>query len=98
VAARVLQTVGDTPTYLSFDLDAIDPVFAPGVATPEVNGLTPREVFRVLRGFRELNIVGADVVCHSPPNDDPAQNTAMLASQILLDLLVLVGEARHRAG
>jgi guanidinopropionase len=98
VAALVRQVVGDGPTYLSFDLDAIDPVFAPGVATPEVNGLMPREVFRILRGLRGLNIVGADVVCHSPPNDDPAQNTAMLASQILLDLVVLVGEARQRAG
>jgi guanidinopropionase len=96
VVARAREVVGDGPAYISFDLDAIDPAYAPGVATPEVNGLTPREVFLMTQGFRGLNIIGADVVCHSPPMDDAIQNTAMLASQLLLDFVVLIGEARRR--
>lgn len=98
VIARAREVIGDGPAYISFDLDAIDPAFAPGVATPEVNGLTPSQVFRITRGFRGLNIIGADVVCYCPPNDDKILNTAMLASQLLLDFVVLVGEARQRAG
>lgn len=97
VVARVREVMGDHPVYISFDFDAFDPAFAPGVATPEVNGLTPREIFRMTQGFRGLNVIGADIVCYSPPMDDRIQNTAMLGSQLLLDFVVLVGEARQRA-
>ncbi len=97
VVARVREIMGEHPVYISFDMDVIDPVFAPGVATPEVNGLLPREIFQITQGFRGLNVIGADVVCYSPPMDDRIQNTAMLACQLLLDFVVLIGEARQRA-
>ncbi|MEW6278704.1 MAG: arginase family protein [Candidatus Eremiobacterota bacterium] len=86
--------VGDGPTYLSFDLDAIDPAFAPGVADPEINGLTIREVVGLLQGFRGLNLMGADIVCYVPPLDNPCQLTALTISSMLLEMVTLVADYR----
>ena len=61
--------VGDTPVYLSFDIDSLDPAFAPGTGTPEIAGLTTSEAIALIRGFRNLNFVGADIVEVSPPFD-----------------------------
>jgi agmatinase len=62
VVAKAREVVGDGPLYVSFDVDGVDPGFAPGTGTPEVGGLTPREVLGILRGLAGLDVVGGDVV------------------------------------
>src|SRR5207237_1992190 len=69
VIAEARRVVGDKPTYVSFDVDGLDPAFAPGTGTPEIGGYTPHEAQRMLRGLRGLHLVGGDVVEVSPPVD-----------------------------
>jgi guanidinopropionase len=88
VIARALEVLGSGPTYVSFDIDSVDPGFAPGTGTPEVGGLTPREVLAVLRGVRGIDVVGADVV-EVAPQYDGTSNTAHVAAQVLFTLLSL---------
>ena len=88
--ARAL--VGDDPVYISFDIDCIDPAFAPGTGTPEVGGFTTREAQALLRGLRGLNIVGADVVEVSPPFD-PSGYTALAGATMMFELLCVMAEA-----
>lgn len=90
------EVIGDGPTYLSFDLDAIDPAYAPAVADPEVNGLTVREVMKLLQGFRGLNLMGADIVCFVPPLDNPAQTTALTISSMLLEMVTLIADYKSQ--
>src|SRR5579863_5346163 len=85
--------VGDAPTYVSFDIDALDPSIAPGTGTPEAGGLTMREAQALVRGLRGLDLIGADVVEVAPPFD-PGTNTALCGATILYELLCLVAEAR----
>jgi guanidinopropionase len=94
----IREVVGDGPTYLSFDLDALDPAYAPGVADPEINGLTIREVVGLLQGFRGLNLMGADIVCYVPPLDNPCQLTALTISSMLLEIVTLMADFRTRHG
>jgi len=95
-AAEVRSIVGDGPTYISFDIDAIDPAFCPGTGTPAVGGMTPYEGRRFLHGLRRLNIVGADLVEVSPPFDTTSA-TALTGAQLMFDLLCLVAENRLNA-
>ncbi|MBP2550415.1 agmatinase [Neorhizobium galegae] len=81
--------IGDGPTYLSFDIDSLDPAFAPGTGTPEVGGLTTREVLELIRGLKGINLVGADVVEVAPQYDSTA-NTAHAGAQVLFELLSLM--------
>jgi guanidinopropionase len=92
VIREARRVVGEGPTYVSFDIDALDPAFAPGTGTPEFGGLTSREVMRMLRGLRNLDLVGADVVEVSPPFD-PSGGTALAAANIAFELLCLLAEA-----
>ncbi len=87
------QVVGDQPTYLTFDIDVIDPVFVPGTGTPEIGGLTTREAFLLLRGLRGLNLIGADLPEVSPPFDQSG-NTALVGANMLFELLCLLAESR----
>ena len=89
VAAEACAMVGDKPTYLSFDVDGLDPVFTPGTGTPESGGITMREAQRLLREFSGLNLVGGDVVEVSPPLD-PSGVTALNAATILFEMLCLL--------
>ncbi|HET8875918.1 MAG TPA: agmatinase [Casimicrobiaceae bacterium] len=89
VVARAREVVGSGPIYVTVDVDAIDPGFAPGTGTPEVGGLTPREVLAILRGLAGLNVVGGDVV-EVAPQYDATTNTAQVGAQCLFDLLCLV--------
>jgi guanidinopropionase len=91
VIREARRVAGDGPTYVSFDIDALDPAYAPGTGTPEFAGLTSREVMQVIRGLRHLNIVGADVVEVSPPFD-PSGGTALAAANIAFELLCLLAE------
>jgi len=93
-ASEIRGVIGDGPTYLSFDVDVLDPAYAPAVADPEVEGLTSREFFTILKGIRGVDLVGADVVCFCPPLDNPAQTTALLISQFLLVACSLIAERR----
>ncbi|MDB5414229.1 MAG: agmatinase [Rubritepida sp.] len=93
VAAEARRVVGKGPAYLTFDIDSLDPAFAPGTGTPEVGGLTPREAMRMLRGLRGLQFIGADVVEVSPPFD-PGGNTAMVGATMMFEILCLLAEAR----
>ena len=85
------------PVYCSFDIDAVDPAFAPGTGTPEVGGLTSHEAQRLVRGLSELTLVGADVVEVAPPFDGPGQITALLAANIVFEILSAMAVERVRA-
>ncbi|WP_082571762.1 arginase family protein [Ensifer sp. Root142] len=63
---EIKKTVGEMPCYLTFDVDSIDPAYAPGTGTPVVDGLSPRDVIETIRGISDLNIVGMDIVEVSP--------------------------------
>ena len=89
--AEARRVVGNGPVYLSFDIDSIDPAFAPGTGTPEVGGLTSLQALQLVRGFRGLPLIGADVVEVSPPFD-PSGNTALLGATIMYELLCLIAE------
>jgi len=83
---RIRGHLGDTPCYLSFDIDGIDPAYAGGTGTPEIGGLTVPQALEIVRGCRGLNIVGADLVEVSPPYD-PSGNTALLGANLLFEML-----------
>lgn len=89
VIEKALAVVGDGPTYVSFDVDGIDPAFAPGTGTPEVGGLTTREVQAILHGLKGINVVGGDVV-EVAPQYDATTNTAQVGAQILFEILSLM--------
>jgi agmatinase len=93
VAARLARLRG-APIYCSFDIDAVDPAFAPGTGTPEVGGLTSYEALALVRALAGLELVGADVVEVSPPYDGPGQVTALLAANLLFELVCLLALAR----
>ena len=89
VVARARQVVGEGPVYVSFDVDSLDPAFAPGTGTPEVGGLLPREALAILRGLQGIDIIGGDVV-EVAPQYDASTVTAQCAAQVLFTLLCLV--------
>ena len=88
VIARA-RTVATGPVYVSFDVDAVDPGFAPGTGTPEVGGLAPREVMEILRGLVGLDVVGADVV-EVAPQYDAGTATAQIGAQAMFQMLCLL--------
>ncbi len=91
VIAEARRVVGDGPTYISFDVDGLDPVYAPGTGTPEIGGLTTLEALALLRGLGGLDLVGGDVVEVSPPFD-PSGNTALVGASIMYEILCLLAE------
>jgi len=92
VARQARALIGDRPAYLSFDIDGLDPVYAPGTGTPEPGGITMIEAQRLLRELGGLDFVGADVVEVSPPFD-PSGVTALNAATILFEILCLLAPA-----
>ena len=93
VIAEARRVVGDGPTYVSFDVDGLDPVYAPGTGTPEIGGITTIEAQALLRGLNGLNLVGGDVVEVSPPFD-PTGNTALVAATLMFEILCLLAESK----
>lgn len=89
VASRIRETVGEAPVYLSFDIDALDPAFAPGTGTPVCGGLSTAQCGAILRSLAGIRLVGADVVEVSPPYDH-AGITALAGATMALDALCLV--------
>jgi guanidinopropionase len=90
------RVVGDGPTYISFDVDGLDPVYAPGTGTPEIGGITTVEALRLLRGLSNLNLVGGDVVEVAPPFDQTG-NTALVGASLMFEILCLLATSRSAA-
>jgi agmatinase len=88
-ARTVRVTVGERPVFFSFDIDFLDPAFAPGTGTPEVAGFSTAEAVAFLRALAGIRLVGCDVVEVAPPYDGPGQPTALAAANVALDLLAL---------
>jgi arginase family enzyme len=92
LAARIAERTGGRPAYLTFDLDFVDPAFAPAVETPEAGGPSARETLDLLRRLTGIALVGCDVVELSPMFEGPAQTTALLAATVMAELLALRAE------
>jgi agmatinase len=88
-ASLVRERIGKRPVFISFDVDVLDPAFAPGTGTPEVGGLSTAEALAFLRVLRGIDLVAADVVEVSPPYDGPGQQTALAAANVAYELLSL---------
>jgi guanidinobutyrase len=86
---RVRARVGDAPVYLSFDIDSLDPAFAPGTGTVEPGGLSIWQGLEIVRGCAGLNLVGGDLVEVSPPYD-PTGNTALIGANLLYEMLCVL--------
>jgi agmatinase len=95
VVRRMLAAVGDAPTYVSVDIDVLDPAHAPGTGTPEAGGLTSRELLALVRGLRPATVVGGDVVEVSPAYDH-AEVTAIAAAHVLYDLITIMAAPSAR--
>ena len=83
------KVVGEGPTYISFDVDGLDPVYAPGTGTPEVGGITTLEAQQLLRGLDGLDLIGGDVVEVSPPFDHTG-NTSLVGVTMMFEILCLL--------
>ncbi len=91
------RVAGGGPVYLTYDIDSLDPVHAPGTGTPEAGGITPIEALRLLRGLRGLDFIGADLVEVAPPFD-VGTITSFNAASLLFEILCLVTEAWQTRG
>jgi guanidinopropionase len=92
VIEEARKVIGEGPAYLTFDVDGLDPTYAPGTGTPEIGGLTTREGLALVRGMRGANLVGGDVVEVSPPFDSTG-NTALVGATLMYEILCLLAEA-----
>ena len=88
--AAIRERVGDAPLFLSFDIDFVDPGLCPGTGTPEIGGPSGEHALELLRALRGVNLVGADVVEVAPQYDGPGQHTALMAANVIYELLTLV--------
>jgi len=95
----IRERTGDKPVYVTFDLDALDPSVAPGVANiePGFGGLSIRQATRILQGMKGLNVIGGDVVCLMPTKDSPNQITAQIAMVVMFEILSLISCHLNRA-
>jgi agmatinase len=94
-ARRVRERVGDAPAFFSFDIDVIDPAFAPGTGTPEVAGLSPRQALSLIRALAGMSFTGFDVVEVSPPYDGPGETTALVAAAVAYEFIALTAVSRR---
>ena len=97
VIEEARSIVGDGPTYISFDVDGLDPTFAPGTGTPEIGGYSTFDAQQMIRGLRGLDLVGGDVVEVAPPFD-PSGNTALVGATIMFEILCVLADAVARRG
>ena len=96
IAERIRARVGEHPVYLTFDIDCLDPAFAPGTGTPVCGGLSSHQALEILRGLRGINLVGMDVVEVAPPYDN-AEVTALAGATLAMEMICLYA-ARHKRG
>ena len=92
VIKEARKIVGEEKTYISFDVDGLDPVYAPGTGTPEVGGITTLEAQQLLRGLKGLNLIGGDVVEVAPPLDITG-NTALVGATMMFEILSLIADS-----
>ena len=92
---EVVERVGGGPVYLSFDIDGLDPSFAPGTGTPEIGGLSVHQGLEIIRGLRGLDLVGADLVEISPPYD-PQGTTALVGANLAFEMLCVMPGVVYR--
>ena len=85
---RRLKNFGKRPTYVTLDIDVVDPAFAPGTGTPQVGGLSSAQILDLVRGLKGMNLVGCDLVEVSPPYDN-GEITSLLAANLLYELICL---------
>ena len=97
VIAEARRIVGDGPTYISFDVDGLDPIYAPGTGTPEIGGFSTYDAQKMIRSLRGLDIIGGDVVEVAPPFD-PSGNTALVGATLMFEILCVLADrvARNR--
>jgi arginase family enzyme len=93
VVSEIKSLVGDGPVYISFDIDCLDPAFAPGTGTPVVGGMSSFEALQVLRGLSGLNIIGGDLVEVAPPYD-PSGITALAGATLMFEILCLAASSQ----
>lgn len=93
--AEIREKIGNRPVYLTYDIDSLDPAYAPGTGTVEMGGLTTIQALEIVRGTAELNLVGCDLVEVSPPYD-PSGNTAMIGANLLYEMLCSVAAGRAK--
>lgn len=86
---EIRRDIGDRPVYVTYDIDSLDPAYAPGTGTPEIGGLTTPQALQLIRALKGANIVGCDLVEVSPPYD-PSGNTALTGANILYELLCVL--------
>jgi guanidinobutyrase len=94
--AEVRERIGSHPCYLTYDIDSLDPAFAPGTGTVEIGGLTTIQALEIIRGCRGLNLVGGDLVEVSPPYD-PSGNTALIGANLLYEMLCVLPGVTYSA-
>ena len=95
LGAEIWAGIGDLPVYITYDIDSLDPAYAPGTGTPEIGGLTTPQALQLIRALAGANIVGCDLVEVSPPYD-PSGNTALTGANLLYELLcILPGVTPH---
>lgn len=95
LGAEIRRDIGDLPTYVTYDIDSLDPAYAPGTGTPEIGGLTTPQAMELIRALRGVNIVGADLVEVSPPYD-PSGNTALTGANLLYEILCVLPGVAYR--
>lgn len=94
VIVEACRVVGDGPTYVSFDVDGLDPVYAPGTGTPEIGGYSTYDAQKMIRGLQGLNLVGGDVVEVAPPFDQTG-NTALVGATMMFEILCVLADSLH---
>ncbi|SMX31914.1 agmatinase [Octadecabacter ascidiaceicola] len=92
---EIVASIGDQPCYITYDIDSLDPSFAPGTGTPEIGGLTTMQAMELIRNLRGLNIVGCDLVEVSPPYDTTG-NTALTGANIMFEMLSILPGVKVR--
>ena len=95
LAEKIRKEMGDGPVYISYDIDSLDPAFAPGTGTPEIGGLTTAQAMELIRGLNGLNIVGCDMVEVSPPYDTSG-NTALTGANLMFEMLSILPGVTYR--
>jgi guanidinobutyrase len=95
LGAEIRRDIGDAPVYVTYDIDSLDPAYAPGTGTPEIGGLTTPQALELIRALKGLNVVGADLVEVSPPYDTTG-NTALTAANILFEIMCILPGVAYR--
>ena len=95
IGEEIRDEIGSTKTYVTYDIDSLDPAYAPGTGTPEIGGLTTPQALQLIRALKGLNIVGCDLVEVSPPYD-PSGNTALTGANLLYELLCVLPGVESR--